>query len=236
MRIETLTFVYNEEFLLPFYFKHYDFCDRFNIVYDTESTDRTIELLQENPKVNIIPFTFPDMMDDKIKVNAINKFYKQIPNNIKLLNVDVDEFIFLYPEMLKTFNVNCLLVSLYNVYRHVSEDGLDINKTIREQRRHGELLSVYIKPIIVNTGLDLAWGVGNHSISGVSSVDVGITGAHWSNADPCFCVDRRVKNRALRQSKYNLENGLTIQHHGVTVEDVLNECIAHNNDPEVFNV
>ena len=71
MKIETLTFVYNEQFLLPFYLKHYDFCDKFNIIYDTDSNDKTLEILKSNPKVNILPFTFPDGMDDLLKVSHL---------------------------------------------------------------------------------------------------------------------------------------------------------------------
>ena len=92
-RFETITFVYNEEFLLPFYLKHYDFVDRFNIIYDTDSFDKTLEILQANPKVNIIPYTFPDMMNDGLKVQMINRFYKGILD-AWVLNVDVDEFVF----------------------------------------------------------------------------------------------------------------------------------------------
>jgi hypothetical protein len=232
--IQTISFCYQEEYLLPFYFKHYDFCDKFNIIYDVDSNDKTIDLLKGNPKVNIIPFKFPQMMDDQIKVNEINKFYRQIPEGIRLLNIDIDEFVFIDNEILNTFNVNALFVSLYNVYRHTTEKDLDVNLSIKEQRRHGILESIYIKPIIVKTRLNIQWGVGNHTLSGVQIIDAGIKGAHWSNADPCFCVNRRVKNRMLRQSKYNLEHGLTVQHHNITEQDVINECELHKNDPEVF--
>src|SRR4030042_4453684 len=232
--IETLSFVYNEEYLLPFYFKHYDFCDRLNIIYDVDSTDKTIELLKSNPKVRIIPYHFKNMMNDQEKVDFINSCYGNFKEDTRILNIDTDEFVFTDRNELENFNVNALSVSLYNVYRHVTEQRLNIDISIKEQRRHGILESIYIKPIIVKTGLDLSWDVGNHTIAGVSPIDIGIIGAHWANADPCFCVDRRVKNRMLRQSKYNLEHGLTIQHHNITLEDVLNECISHNNDPKVF--
>lgn len=236
MRIETLTFVYNEQFLLPFYFKHYDFCDKFNIIYDTDSTDKTLELLQNNPKVNIIPFIFPDGMDDQLKTNKINSFYKTLPEGLRVFCVDADEFIFIDKDILKTFDVNCIVVDLYNVYRHITEKDLDINIPVINQRKHGELLNIYKKPIIVKSGLPLSWSVGNHTISGVNPVDINIQGAHWSNADLSFCIERRVKNRMLRQSKYNLEHGLTIQHHNITDQDVIAECKKHENDPEVFNV
>jgi hypothetical protein len=68
----------------------------------------------------------------------------------------------------------------------------------------------------------------------LKTCDCGIIGAHWVNADPCFCVERRMKNRRDRQSKFNLENKLTFQDHFITEESVLAECKAHENDPEVF--
>lgn len=234
MRIETLTFVYNEEYLLPFYFKHYAFCDRLNIIYDVDSTDKTIELLKSNPKVRIIPYHFKNMMNDQEKVDFINSCYGNFKEDTRILNVDTDEFVFTDKEQLLSLNVNALCVTLYHTFRHVTEKNLDINIPVKEQRRHGILEAIYVKPIIVKAGLNISWGVGNHTLSGTNVIDAGIIGAHWANADTCFCVDRRVKNRMLRQSRYNLEHGLTIQHHNITEQNVINECESHKNDPEVF--
>jgi hypothetical protein len=232
--IETFSFVYNEEYLLPFYFKHYDFCDRLNIIYDVDSTDKTIELLKSNPKVRIIPYHFKNMMNDQEKVDFINSCYGNFKEDTRILNIDADEFVFTDRNELENFNVNALSVSLYNVYRHVTEQSLNIDLSVKEQRRHGILQNIYIKPIIVKANLNISWGVGNHTLTGTNVIDAGIIGAHWANADTCFCVDRRVKNRMLRQSRYNLEHGLTIQHHNITEQDVINECELHKNDPEVF--
>jgi hypothetical protein len=93
MKIETITFVYNEEFLLPYYIKHYDFVDKINIFYDTDSDDKTFSIIKKNKKCNINYFTFPNMMDDRIKVDAINNMYKNLSCDIVFV-VDVDEFIF----------------------------------------------------------------------------------------------------------------------------------------------
>ena len=235
-RIETITFVYNEEFLLPFFLKHYDFVDRLNIVYDTDSTDRTLSLLREDAKVNVIPFTFPYMMDDVLKVRFVNEIYASLAD-CWVLNVDCDEFVFLNEYIKGSITSPINRVALHNVYRNKVEKELDVKIPVKEQRRHGELdHRYYIKPIFVRSGLGVQWDPGNHTIKGkrTTVLPVLFTGAHWANADPCFCVDRRVRGRKERQSEYNLKHRLTVQHHGITEQDVIEECRRHENDPGLW--
>jgi len=234
MNIETITFVYNEAFLLPFYLKHYSpFVDRFNFVYDMDSTDDTLKILRECPKATIHFFKFPDMMDDVIKVDYINKVYNGL-SDCWVLNVDADEFAFF--DKFPTAPIN--RVNLYQIYRHVTEKDIDVKLSIKEQRQHGvidETKSSYCKPIFVRSGLAIKWMPGNHTLENKSGdFPVICDGAHWANADLEFCIDRRVKNRRDRQSKFNLEHGLTFQHHGITEQDVINECKSHENDPKVW--
>lgn len=244
--IHTISCVYNEEFLLPFYFTHYWWVDKFHILYDEDSTDKTLKILKEYQNkslynIEIIPFRFPDKMDDVLKAKMINELYLKISeedNRGWVLNVDSDEFIFIDAEMINKIddNYDVYPVRLYNVYRHKDEIDLSIKMPTREQRRHGVFDSRYNKPIIVRTGLEVAWGVGNHTLVGTARrfSSKGIKGAHWAMADPCFCVERRVKNRRDRQSQVNLEQGLTIQHHNITEEDVLRECEEHKEDPVLW--
>ncbi len=255
MIVNLITFMYNEQFLLPFFLKHYDWVDKINVIYDQDSNDMTLNILKSYSKVNIIPFKFPNMMNDVLKVKKINKVYKNLRNCDWILLVDADEFIFIDKSVLEKLTIPVANVKLFNVYRHYSEKDLDPNKPIKEQRRHGFLDERYNKPIIVKPGLDIFWGVGNHTInkpSGTSAYflgkmkkiifrkrfieahDCGIIGAHWANADPCFCVERRIKGRRDRQSHFNLKHNLTYQHHNIRVEDVLAECKMHEKDPVVF--
>jgi hypothetical protein len=254
-RIEIITFVYNEEFLLPFFLKHYDWVDRINVIYDQDSTDKTLEILNSNRKVNVIPFRFPDMMDDVLKVNKINEVYRNLKPKGWVIVVDCDEFIFIDRKKIERLQCYVSKTKLFNVYRNVSDSDLDVNKPIKGQRCHGVFDEVYNKPIIARIGLDLAWHVGNHNVlittPFLSKLNLkikksvlrqesdavsenGIIGAHWANADTCFCVKRRVIDRRDRQSKFNLDNHLTYQHHNITVECVLNECESHEHDNLVF--
>lgn len=228
-RFETITFVYNEEFLLPYYLKHYDFVDRFNIIYDEDSNDKTLEILLGNKKVNTIFYKFPDMMDDDLKAKFINKLYAGLTDTW-VLNVDVDEFIFLNSEPIEKINS----VALHEVFRHKDDGNLSLNISVKAQRCHGFLDQRYIKPIVVKSGLGIAWTPGNHTIRGLETPPALYEGAHWSNADPCFCVNRRVKNRKERQSQHNLQAKLTYQHHNITEKDVINYCKEHEDDPQVW--
>lgn len=57
MRVHLYSICWNEERLLPFFFRHYDsIIDRY-VVYDDGSTDRTLDLLAAHPRVEIRRFS-----------------------------------------------------------------------------------------------------------------------------------------------------------------------------------
>ncbi len=45
IKVEIITSVYNEEFLLPFFLKHYSWVDKINIIYDQDSNDNTLQII-----------------------------------------------------------------------------------------------------------------------------------------------------------------------------------------------
>ena len=116
----------------------------------------------------------------------------------------------------------------------MKDKDLSLDKTIREQRFHGVLDPRYNKPILVRSGLKILWKPGNHNFVKHEKPEPTYIGAHWANADPCFCVQRRCRDRRDRQSKHNLEYHLTTQHHHITEEDVLKHCKEHDHDPICF--
>ena len=236
MRIETITCVYNEEFLLPFYLKHYDFVDRFNILYDMKSDDKTIDILMECEKVKIFPINFPGGWNSLIKQLMIQDVYNTIIDDCWILNVDCDEFAFI--KSLSNTNSSICRVDFYNVFRHVTEEDLDIKKSIKEQRCFGYLDSNYSKPILVKSGLDISWVPGNHLLTkpaiSNSIIPTACIGAHWENADPSFCVNRRYKNRKQHISKYNTYQGYTIHNQYITEQQVIDYCKEHENDPKLW--
>ena len=56
MTIHVYNIVHNEEFLLPYYLRHYEqFADKI-FIFDDESTDRTAEIAKAHPKVTYLKY------------------------------------------------------------------------------------------------------------------------------------------------------------------------------------
>jgi hypothetical protein len=90
MRIAVITFCRDEEKILPWFLRHYDFADEIHI-HDNGSTDRSIDIMRSNYKTRIIPYKM-DGVDDYTIIGIKNSYYKTI-NADWFIIVDIDEFI-----------------------------------------------------------------------------------------------------------------------------------------------
>ncbi|MDR1490402.1 MAG: glycosyltransferase family 2 protein [Desulfovibrio sp.] len=251
--VEIITMWYNEAFLAPFFLAHYAWADRITLLFDEDSTDASRDIAKAYANVKVTPFRFPDMMDDELKADLINKQYRR-SNCDWVLSVDADEFAFykqgdefcydLRPFLAENPGHDLFVVTLYQIYRHRSDQTVDPSLPAVPQRRHGDpnitggINALYNKPILARSGLDMSWGPGCHEyVSHGKPLAVSplcLQGAHWAMADPDFAVERRVKNRRERQSRNNLVKQMTVQHHNITVKSIMAEFALHANDPQLF--
>ncbi len=237
MKIETITCVYNEEFLLPFYLRHYAWADRINVLFDTDTNDGSIKILEEfnraTGKVNILPFTFPDGLDDLLKAERFSAAYQSMNCDMIILG-DCDEYLFADRELIENLpDGDVFIASSGFVYRHVTEADLDNALPVKEQRRHGLIHYGGVKIMVARTGRGVNWDPGNHSCD-KAPVECGLVFAHWSMADPCFCVDRRIKHRRDRMSRINIRYKLGRHLQNITEADVIAECKQHENDERIW--
>lgn len=250
-KIELITVWYNESFLAPFFLKHYDFVDKIHLFYDEETTDNTMEFIKDNPKINIIPFKFPDKFDDAIKIKMINEKYKEIDADYVIV-ADADEFMF--PEnfgslrnYIERYVTDVTFVKYYQVYKHPEETNMNINKPVWEQRKYGNV--IFIKPAIVRCKLEGGfWAVGHHTFfygpnlkynfNGFKEIYnksfKGLIGSHLNMIDLDFAINRIYHNRASRQSDFNRKNSLCIQYNNVTIEKLKKEYEEGQKAPKVF--
>lgn len=248
MKIEIITLFYNDEFLAPFFFKHYSWADNIIAMVDIASTDRTLEIAREYPNVTPVEFEFTDGMDDIDKMEFQTQAYLNSDADWIFI-LDSDEFIFTIPFdfgvrnfLAETHLSDVVVAKLFQVFRHRTDKDLDVNVPVWEQRCHGDpntytgLNKEFNKPCVIRGGKSVAIGGGCHYLYVNAKFIIGgnnLYGAHWVMADPCFCVDRRLRAKE-RQSKRNLDLKLSVQHHHVTRESILAECEAHLDDPEIF--
>lgn len=265
MNIQLITFWYNEEFIAPFFLKHYDWVDKIHVILDDDTNDKTEAIARSYPNVSIERFRFPDKLDDIIKSTVISSKYHSLANADYVLVVDSDEFIFPWEptdsvkEHLRVTSQDIYFVNLWQIYQHETDQPLDPERPVWQQRCHGDpdmenvANSAYLKPIVVRSGLDLFWGIGNHYVvhNGVqlewASRDSAsllpyrvatersqmLQGAHWRLPDLEQTIRRRVLNRKLRHSQVNRDRGLGAHQYEVTVESIQQEFDAHKQDPLV---
>lgn len=245
MKIDIVSAVFNEEFLLPYFLKHYSFANKIHILLDQDTNDRSEEIIKSFQNTEIIPMHFPDGMDDELKINFLNDYYSKLRNVDWTIFADADEFV-----RMERHDLNILIdrtpstvykAKLFQVYRNTNEVDLTLSKDPFYQRVHGDpniqtgINSLYVKPMIVRPEQDIKFSVGCHFVTGnVVFGDYLFTGSHWAMADKCFCLERRLKYRKARQSQNNLKKGLTYHQHNITEESLLQEIKNHENDPVVI--
>jgi len=258
MKIAVITMWHNEEKLAPFFLSHYgasvtnSAVDMIFLQLDTDTTDNTEKVIEACMPVcglGIERFTFPEGMDDILKANRINEKMRELEGKYDwVIAVDADELVnpprwngdlndFLASVPL---SMNVVMAQLYQVYRHKDDKDLDPAQVPIYQRTHGDpdvwslFNRCYVKPLCVRPSKSLSWGPGCHNISGgVHLSPECLYGAHWMMADPEIAVERRMSRRA-RQSKHNLDRGLTKHQHSITEEGIREECGRHENDPDVL--
>lgn len=256
MTIKLFCCFYNEEFLIPYFLSHYRWVDSIEALV-SPSTDNTLRLLAQEPRVVINPVEFPDgKFDDQFKTRAINRAINESPFDADWhMVVDADEFVWptgrpdaCRSEVNDVLNaagdVNAILARMWVVFRHHTDSDLDASKPPALQRRHGISnpnaieFKNGIKPVFTRPGKGLQYTVGQHQITDLAGdyepAKLLFDGAHWTNADPCFCVERRVKNRSPRLSGANHSLGLGYHNFQLTEQQVREECARHLNDPECF--
>ena len=219
MTVELITSYYREEFLAPLFLIHYDWVD-----YMTFLTHR-----RDDHK-----------FDDEDKQNWINDAIKRSTATWVVL-VDMDEFIYPEPYGLNPRSVlerdakaDVIYSRMTRMWRH-SDDG-DIVRDMQPvpQRLHGQ--PDHIKPAVFRPNGKRV-GAGNHDITSCFAIKRGPdwAGAHWANADPCFWIERETRDRGPRLTERNITRG-----HGThtlrTREQILAECAAHENDPQIITL
>lgn len=241
MRIAVVVAMYNEEILAPMFFMHYDWVDEIHVLYDMDSTDRTLEICKDF-NAHIHELEFPDMMDAGIKQSELNKVFASLDADWGIM-VDADEFVF--SDFGKVFfeqlygDVTRISVWLWNVYRHVTDKDININRAPKWQRRHGDpnfedwYNRHYIKSCIAKPKHFSNFNIGCHDFH-INPNAPHLQGTHWKMADPELAIIRRIKNGRNRQSKMNLSQNWQCHDFHITEEQIRAECKAHENDPLLF--
>jgi len=90
-KITVLTWLKDEEHIIPFFLRHYAFADRI-IAWDNGSTDRSREMLAANPRVEIRDWDTGGLLRDDQLLQMKNEEYRKTGPGWNFI-VDIDEFV-----------------------------------------------------------------------------------------------------------------------------------------------
>jgi len=246
VHITVLSKWFNEIDLAPFFFSHYDFADEIWIYLDTLSSDGSKEFILNHPKGRIFWGKSDEgKLNDYICAEDLSRIASTCKSDW-LIYADSDEFVFPIDfadpkETLKKANGNLLYSHMWDMFRHVDDEDLDINKKpIVLQRRHGNpnRIPECIKPNILKPSLGIHWGVGCHSIRNtripIIPSSVRFDGAHWQSVDLELACKRRIKGVKERISQTNYDNLWASHNFDITREKIEALMKEHENDPQLF--
>ena len=156
MQVHIHTLTWNEEIMVPFFLRHYDsFVDKI-FINDNESDDRTIELLTQNPKVEVSTFKTEGQHKSRILTDIRRNCWKKSKGNADYVIVcDFDEF--LYHPNIKEFleEAKKLEVDIFQPdgYEMIADPDADVpssDEDLKDAIPYGWRADNYSKLILFN--------------------------------------------------------------------------------------
>ena len=249
IRVAALTMVYNEALILPYFLRHYSYVDEIRVLFETDTSDSSLEILHCAPNVLVEKCHIDGGLDDVAKINLFNDALSSIKADWVYV-VDPDEFIFPPNEspcdFLRRQDADVVQSAMYQVYRHRNDRDLDPNLPPVPQRAHGDpnpfsneesarrpSNTFYIKPNIVRPWIGARFLPGHHVLEGRAPLSSeAYVGAHWQMADPAIALQRRMERKA-RLSERNRSLRMGWQNFDVEEEEIQAECDRHLDDPVI---
>lgn len=188
MRIAVVSCLRNEEYFLPFFFRHYDPHVDIYVLYDNMSTDRTAEIARAHVNVEVRTMDTGGKQNDPLRANVYSQAYRQIDADW-FIAVDTDELMW-HPARglraaIEDFHARGITVPLiqgWNMFsRNMPQD--DGHTAIISMVRHGCRIDefhnpftgltpiplrhtfIYDKQLVFHRSADMNYGPGQHSCS-----------------------------------------------------------------------
>lgn len=152
MKLHVYTIVWNEEFLLPYFLKHYaGVADRIFVI-DDHSTDLTAQIAKAHPMVTYLEYPFEGLNEQEFS-DTFENLYKTYPSDWAVC-VDGDEFI----HGLEGLNFEKSGVLKTNGYMMIGKTGKleDCNKV---------RMRTFDKPVVFDPRLNVKFGDGRHTVN-----------------------------------------------------------------------
>jgi len=226
MNITVYTMCYNAERLLPFFLDHYSKFATEIIIYDNESTDKTVSIASKHPLVTKINTINTDnTVNDQILIDFKNTCWKDSTSDYVIV-VDVDELLY-HPNIISFLKENRdFLIFKPCGYDMICETFPNNNSSIISQIKKGNRNGMFDKSCIFNPKLikDINYNHGAH-VCNPSYINSEVKNPYfYSENYECelkllhykylgldYFIQKNTRNKK-RLSKLNLATGWSIEY------------------------
>ena len=175
MIVHVYALCWNEEKMLPFFFKHYDNIADQYYIFDNDSTDDSLSMLRENPKVVIDKFEVTGNSLVLAGLDQFNHFWKKSRGKADWVIVcEVDEHI--YHPNLRKYLEECTAKGITLIvpsgYEMFSEFFPNSDRPLYQTVRNGIKSYMMDKPQIFNPNAiqEINFSPGRHNASPIGNV------------------------------------------------------------------
>lgn len=213
MNIDVYTMVHNEEFLLPYFFRHYGRFARKITVFDNESNDRTADLAR-SLGATVIPVDTGGKHRVETLQRVMNEEYKASRGDADwVICAEGDEF-FWHPDLpglLEDYKAKGITLPKTIGFDMVSQSPPSGTGQIWEEIKNGFHNKMYSKRGVFHPSIDINFGYGGHECypkgSVVESGDAQIKLLHYRFMGEDYFA-KRYEIRRQRICDEDLKRGL----------------------------
>lgn len=152
MNIHLYAFCWNEEKMLPFFFRHYDPIITRYFITDDGSDDKTLQMLKKHPKVTLLEGTVSTDAREKVRLGSANQRWKSSKDADWVLCCDIDE-LFYHPKTehyLRKCREQGITFIHSKGYQMITENFPAHNANLAFDHRLGVPLQDFDKPCFFN--------------------------------------------------------------------------------------
>lgn len=203
MIIHIYSIMRNEEYLLPYFLRHYStFADSI-FIFNDHSSDKTVGIAQKNNKVKMMDFKYNRGLNEDDFNECFTCAYKKFSRGIAnwVMCVDADEFVYSknIKDVLKTQKEKGIRAIKTTSYTMVSEKLPKGRSQIYDECFMGVRTPGFDKEITFDPSLDITFSGGRHTITisgGIRPVKAKITLLHYRYLSMDYLLKRNTESFA----------------------------------------
>jgi glycosyltransferase involved in cell wall biosynthesis len=197
MKVFVFSIMWNNEYILPYFLRHYStFAERI-FIFNDHSTDKTAEIAKANPKVTLLDFEYDRGLNEDDFNDCFERAYKEYARGKAdwVMCVDADELIYnkQITKVLEQQKNRGVRVLKSPSYQMISKTFPETDGQIYDECKTGIRSPRFDKTVVFDPMLDITFGPGRHSINlpeGIEAADAGLLMLHYKYLSRDFIIER----------------------------------------------